>query len=115
MPPVRGSGLAEALMEALALIISSPIALALDIGLAEAEALDMGLALAEAEDIGLALADALALIMSSSIIMSSPIMLWLSASAAGANTSAANEANRTKRTNLLIFPPYLRLPSGVIR
>jgi hypothetical protein len=45
MPPVRGNGLAGALMEALALIISSPIAFALEIGLAEAE--DM----AEAEDI----------------------------------------------------------------
>jgi hypothetical protein len=40
MPPVRGNGLAETLMEALVLIISSshrpsPIAPALDIGLAE--------------------------------------------------------------------------------
>ncbi|MDQ4043672.1 MAG: hypothetical protein M3118_07635 [Actinomycetota bacterium] len=65
MPPVRGNGLAEALMEAPALIISSPIALALDIGLAEAV------------DIGLALADALALIIWSSSIC---------ATAAGANT-----------------------------
>jgi hypothetical protein len=83
MPPARGNGLAETLMEALVLIISSPIAPALDIGLAEAEALDIRLALADAEGIVLAPADAPdmgLLIMSSSIC----------ATAAGANTSVSD-------------------------
>ena len=80
MPPVRGNGLAEALMEALALIISSPIAIALDIGLAEAE--DM----AEAE--------ALEVNMSSSII-------WLSSICANRSRRAYRRIRHTMRTVLL--------------
>ena len=95
MPPVRGSGLAEALIIiflfiflsiALALIISSSIALALDIALAEAEALDIALALAEE----------LLIIMSSSIILSS----FICATAAGAKTTATSKASRLARANL---------------
>src|SRR5215217_9037995 len=105
IPPVRGSGLAEAD----ALIISSSIALALDIALADAVALDI--AVAEALDI--ALDEALPIMSSSSIIMSSSPIIWSScifATAAGAKTSATSKDNAAARANLLMFPPsYLWL------
>src|SRR5215218_6146838 len=103
IPPVRGSGLAEAD----ALIISSSIALALDIALADAVALDI--AVAEA----LPMALALPIMSSSSIIMSSSPIIWSScifATAAGAKTSATSKDNAAARANLLMFPPsYLWL------
>jgi hypothetical protein len=98
MPPVVGSGEAEALAEAVALAD------------AEAEAL----ALAEAE--ALALAEALpSSIMSSDMaealaedIISSSIISWLSAKATGANINRATKHSEVSNNNLFIRP----LPKG---
>lgn len=102
MPPVVGSGEAEALAEAVALADAEAEALAL----AEAEAL----ALAEALPSSMSsdMAEALAEDIISSSIISSSIISWLSAKATGANINRATKHSEVSNNNLFIRP----LPKG---
>jgi hypothetical protein len=103
MPPVVGSGEAEALAEAVALADAEAEALAL----AEAEAL----ALAEALPSSIMssdMAEALAEDIISSSIISSSIISWLSAKATGANINRATKHSEVSNNNLFIRP----LPKG---
>jgi hypothetical protein len=94
MPPVVGSGEAEALAEAVALADAEAEALAL----AEAEALALAEALPSSD-----MAEALA-----EDIMPSSIISWLSAKATGANINRATKHSEVSNNNLFIRP----LPKG---
>jgi hypothetical protein len=100
MPPVVGSGEAEALAEAVALADAEAEALAL----AEAEAL----ALAEALPSSIMSSDMAEALAEDIIISSSIIISWLSAKATGANINRATKHSEVSNNNLFIRP----LPKG---